>query len=106
MDWFFLFFAPILLAGFLLVAVFAFLFPLLGFVITLPFRALGWLLGLFGWLLVLPVLLIGGLLGLAALVVATVLGGVLFLIPFVPFVLLALVVFWLVRRSNRRAAQV
>ena len=39
MEFFFLF--PLLLAGLLLAAVFAFLFPLLGFVIMLPFRIAG-----------------------------------------------------------------
>ena len=67
----FLLLFPLLLAGLLLLAVFAFLFPLLGFVITLPFRILGWVIGLFGWVLLLPLILVflevGGLLGTLAL---------------------------------------
>ena len=60
---------PLLFAGLLLVAVFAFLFPLLGFVISLPFRLLGWLIGLLGWMLLLPILLVGSVLGFGALVI-------------------------------------
>ena len=98
MSWFFLFVAPVLFAGILLVAVFAFLFPLLGFVIALPFRILGWLLGLLGGLLLLPLLLAVAIFGVGALVLATLLGGVVFLVPFVPFLLLAFLIAWLVRR--------
>ena len=103
MEFFLLF--PLLLAGLLLLAVFAFLFPLLGFVISLPFRILGWVISLFGWMLLLPILLLGAVFGLGTLVVATLLGGMLFLVPLLPFVLLALGVAWLVRRSSRRAAE-
>jgi hypothetical protein len=98
------FFFPLLLAGLLLAAVFAFLFPLVGFVITLPFRILGWVIGLFGWMLLLPLILVGAVFGLGALVVATLLGGMFFLVPFVPFALLALGIAWFVRRSSRHAA--
>ena len=42
----FLLLFPLLLAGLLLAAVFAFLFPLLGFVLMLPFRILGWVISL------------------------------------------------------------
>lgn len=95
---------PLALAGLLLAAVFAFLFPLLGFVLLLPFRILGWLIGLLGWMLLLPILLVGSVLGIGALVVATLVGGTLFLVPLVPFALLALGIAWLVRRSSHRAA--
>jgi len=101
-EFFFLF--PLLLAGLLLAAVFAFLFPLFGFVILLPFRILGWVIGLLGWLLVLPILLVGAVLGLGALVIAALLGGTIFLVPLVPFALLAFGIAWLVRRSSRGPA--
>ena len=100
----FLLLFPLLLAGLLLLAVFAFLFPLLGFVISLPFRILGWVIGLFGWMLLLPIILVGSVLGLGALVIATLIGGTIFLVPLVPFALLALGIAWLVRRSSRGPA--
>jgi hypothetical protein len=96
--------APIVFAGLLLVAVFAFLFPLVGFVISLPFRILGWVIGLLGWALLLPLILIGAVFGVIALVFVLLLGGGLFIIPFVPFVLLALGIAWLVRRASHRPA--
>ena len=102
---FFLFFAPILFAGLLLAAVFAFLFPLIGFLIALPFRILGWLFGLLGGLLFLPLLLVGAFFGLGLMILAALFGGALFLVPFVPFILLALAVAWMVKRSHRHAAQ-
>ena len=101
----FLLLFPLLLAGLLLVAVFAFLFPLLGFVLMLPFRILGWVISVLGWILLLPIILVGAVLGLGALVIASVIGGALFLVPLVPFAILALVIVWLVRRSSRHAAQ-
>jgi len=97
----FLLLFPLLLAGLLLAAVFAFLFPLFGFVLTLPFRILGWLVGILGWMLLLPIILVGSVLGLGALVVAALIGGTIFLVPLVPFVLLAVGIVWLVRRSSR-----
>ena len=104
MEFLFLLF-PLALAGLLLAAVFAFLFPLVGFVLMLPFRILGWVIGLLGWMLLLPLILVGAVLGLGALVVAALIGGMLFLVPFVPFVLLALAIVWMVRRSSRRAVE-
>ena len=97
---------PIALAALLLLAVFAFLFPLLGFVIALPFRILGWVIGLLGWMFLLPIILVGSVLGMGALVIAALLGGAIFLVPLVPFVLLALGVAWMVRRSSHRAVEV
>jgi hypothetical protein len=93
--------APIVLAGLLLAAVFAFLFPVIGFVITLPFRILGWVIGLLGWALLLPLILLGALFGVVALVFAALWARVL-LHPFVPFALLALGAVWLVRRASHR----
>ena len=104
MEFFVLLF-PLALAGLLLAAVFAFLFPLLGFVLMLPFRILGWLISILGWILLLPIILVGAVLGLGALVVAALIGGALFLVPLVPFALLAIGIAWLVRRSSRRAAE-
>jgi hypothetical protein len=98
-----LFLAPIVLAAVLVLGVFAFLFPLLGFVITLPFRILGLVFTALGWLIALPILALGAFLGLGALVVATLVGGTLFLLPFVPFVLFALAIAWFVKRASRPA---
>jgi len=103
---FFLFFVPILFAGLLLAAVFAFLFPLIGFMITLPFRILGWVLGLLGGLILLPIFLVVAMLGLGALAIAALFGGFIFFVPFVPFLVLALVVAFVVKRSHRHAARV
>ena len=105
MEFLFLLF-PLALAGLLLAAVFAFLFPLIGFVLTLPFRILGWVIGLLGWMLLLPLILVGAVLGMGALVIAALIGGTILLVPLVPFVLLAVGIAWLVRRSSHRAVEV
>ena len=99
----FLFLVPILFAGLLLAAVFAFLFPLIGFLVTLPFRILGWVFGLLGGLILLPLFLVVATLGLGALVLAALFGGFIFMVPFVPFLVLAFAIAWMVRRSHRQA---
>ena len=104
MEFLFLLF-PLALAGLLLAAVFAFLFPLIGFVLTLPFRILGWVIGLLGWMLLLPLILVGAVLGMGALVIAALIGGTIFLVPFVPFAIFAFAIVWLVRRSTRRPVE-
>ena len=97
---------PLLLVGAVLVGVFALLGPLLGFLISLPFRILGLVFGLVGWLLVLPFLILSGVLALVGLTLG--LGGFL-LVPLVliglPFALVAAGVIWLMRRGDRRTAQ-
>jgi hypothetical protein len=92
---------PFLLVGGLLLGVFALLGPLLGFLISLPFRILGFVLGLVGWLLFLPLLIVGGIL----LVLGLVLGfGAFLLVPLLaialPFALVAAGVIWLMRRGD------
>lgn len=76
------------------------LWAIVSFVIwllLLPFKLLGFLLHLFGLLLTLPFLAIGLLIGALVL-------GVGFLVPALPIVLLVLGVAWLVRRGRREAA--
>ena len=102
MSFLFLLLFPLVLAGLLVAAVFAFLFPLIGFVITLPFRILGVVFTMLGWLIALPFLLIGGLLALVGLLVGGIVGGAVFLVPFVPIALFALLVIGLVRLATRR----
>jgi hypothetical protein len=63
-----------------------------------PFRLLGWVLHGLGFLIVLPILL---LVGAVAFFVFG-LGAVLFCIPFLPFALLAFVL-WRIRRRPRSA---
>jgi hypothetical protein len=93
-----------LLVGGLLVGVFALLGPLLGFLISLPFRILGFVFGVVGWLLLLPLLLVGGILLLGGLVLGF---GAFLLVPLLaivlPFALVAAGVIWLLRRGDRRA---
>jgi hypothetical protein len=68
-------------------------------VILLPFKLLGLVFRGFAFLLALPFLLIVGI--LAAVVFGT--GLLLFMIPALPFVLLVLGIWWLVRRRDRTA---
>jgi len=69
-------------------------------VVLLPFRLLGVALKLAAFLLALPFLLLFGVLG-AAIFGA---GILLFLTPALPFLLLVIAVFWLVRRNRRRVS--
>ena len=78
---------PLLLVGAVLFAVFAVLGPLLGFLISLPFRILGCVLALVGLTLGL-----GGFVLLPLLVFG------------LPFALVAAGVIWLMRRGDRRTA--
>ena len=78
---------PLLLVGAVLFAVFAVLGPLLGFLISLPFRILGFVFGLVGLTLGL-----GGFVLLPLLVFG------------LPFALVAAGVIWLMRRGDRRTA--
>ena len=80
-----LFFAAMLVIG-VLAAVAGFV----GFVITLPFRLLGWTLKLVGMLIALPFLLVGG-------AVALLFG----LLPFAPIVALAWLAWWLLHDRNK-----
>jgi hypothetical protein len=93
---------PLLLVGVVLVGVFALLGPILGFLISLPFRLIGLLFGLLGWLLVLPLLLVGGVLLLGGLALGF---GAFLLVPLlvcaIPFALVAMGMIWLMRRGDR-----
>lgn len=94
------------LAGLVLVAVLGAvggLLALLFWLITLPFRILGFAFRLLGALLMLPFLLLGGLV-LAVVVGIPVLFAV--LLPALPVVLLAWLIWWLVRRGGRSTATV
>ena len=71
--------------------------------VLLPFRILGFAFKLLGALLMLPFLLFGGIL-LAVLVGIPLLFTV--LLPALPIVLLAWLIWWLVRRGDRSTATV
>jgi hypothetical protein len=98
---------PLILAGLFVAALFAFVGPLLGFLISLPFRIIGavfgLVFGLLGALIALPLLVVGLVLGILGLGFGLLLGGGFLLLPLLPIVLVALGIAWLVRRSNRRA---
>ncbi|HEY3216594.1 MAG TPA: hypothetical protein VGK93_08895 [Candidatus Eisenbacteria bacterium] len=71
-------------------------------VVLLPFKILGLALRGIAMLLWLPVLLLFGVLG----AVIFGFGALIFFFPLVPFALLALLVWWLMRRKNRSSATV
>jgi hypothetical protein len=68
--------------------------------VTLPFRILAWVFKGFAGLLALPFLLVFAVLGVAFLAA----GMVVFLVPLVPFALLAAAIWWLVHRRRPIAA--
>jgi len=76
--------------AFVVVGVLGAVMGLAGFVISLPFRLLGWTLKLVTLLIALPFLLVGGL-------IALVFG----LLPFAPIALLTGLVWWLFRDRSR-----
>jgi hypothetical protein len=79
------------------------LVALLLWVVTLPFRLLGFAFKLLGALLMLPLLLVGGLLLAVVVGVPLLLALVL---PALPIVLLAWLIWWLAHRGNRSTATV
>lgn len=90
------------LAAFVLIAVLGAIGGLVALVlwlVMLPFRILGFAFKLLGALFMLPFLLLGGLLLGIPLLFAV-------LLPALPIVLLAWLVWWLVRRGNRSTATV
>lgn len=97
---------PLALVGVALVLLFAVLGPMLGFLITLPFRILGLVLGLLGALLALPLLILGGVLGLLGLGFGLLVGGAFLLLPLLPLALVVCGLVWLIRRANRRTQEV
>jgi len=74
---------------------------ILGFVISLPFRILGWTLKLLGLLFAVPFLLLGGVL-LGGGVLAAVLFGL--LLPLAPVVGLAWLIWWLATRNSTKGS--
>lgn len=94
------------LAAFVVIAVLSAiggLVALVLWIVTLPFRLLGFAFKLLGALLMLPLLALGGLL-LAVLVGVPLLFGL--LLPALPIALLAWLVWWLFHRGSRSAATV
>lgn len=72
---------------------------ILGFVITLPFKILGWTLKLLGLLFAVPFLLLGGLLlggGVLAAILFTM------VLPVLPLVGIAWLVWWLATRGQSK----
>ena len=89
-------------AALVVFAVLASVFGLVMWLLFLPFRIIGWLFHGFALLLAIPFVAI---FGVVAIVVFGA-GMLMFLFPFLPFALLALGAWWLVRRTRRLAATV
>jgi hypothetical protein len=83
-------------------ALVASVFGVVMWAVFLPFRILGWLFQGFLLLLALPFLLLFGVIGFAVFGA----GMLLFLLPVLPFVLIALGAWWLVRRRPASTASV
>lgn len=66
----------------------------MGFVITLPFRIIGWSLRLLGVLIALPFLLLAGVIGVGAL-----------LLPLAPVLALVWLAWWLLRDRKPQRSQ-
>ena len=94
---------PLILVAALVIGVLFLLGPILGFLITLPFRILGFVLGLVGWVIAVPFIVVGGALAILGLLVGLFLGGLFLLLPLLPVVLVVMGLVWLVRRSRTRA---
>jgi len=75
---------------------------MVGWILVLPFRLVGWLFRGLGLLVALPLFIIVMVVG--ALVLGV--GAVIAFVPIIPIVLLALGVAWLVRRVVQRPAHV
>ncbi len=75
---------------------------ILGFVISLPFRILGWTLKLLGLLFAVPFLLLGALLVGGGVLTAVLFG---LLLPLAPIVGLAWLVWWLATRNDGKRSQ-
>jgi hypothetical protein len=73
---------------------------ILGFLITLPFRILGWALKLVGLLIALPFLILGGVLAGGGVLLALAFG---LLLPLAPVLAIAWLVWWLVRSDHKRS---
>jgi hypothetical protein len=87
------------------VLVFGVLASVLGMVVWLvflPFRIVGWMLKGLGFLLALPFILLFGVIAVLALGA----GVLMFMLPVIPFALIALGAWWLVRRRPASTASV
>ena len=98
----FIIFAVMALTVLLVCTLLASVFGLVLWMVFLPFRIMGWILQAFALLLMLPIIAVVGLFGFA--VVGA--GVLMFLLPVIPFVLIALGAWWLVRRKPASTASV
>ena len=89
-------------AGLCVLGLFWSIASLVCWVLFLPFKLLGFLFRGFAFLLALPFMLLFGVLALIVFGA----GLLMFLFPALPVLLLAAVVWWLVRRRDRRSARV
>lgn len=98
----FLVLGTLALAALVVFAVLASVLGMVMWLVFLPFRILGWVLKGLAFLLAIPFLALFGVIAFFVLGA----GMLVFLLPFVPLVLIALGAWWLVRRSQRSAASV
>ncbi|MCC6349598.1 MAG: hypothetical protein IT347_08405 [Candidatus Eisenbacteria bacterium] len=93
-------FGALFVVAMLVVGVLVAVMSVLGFVITLPLRILGWTLKLVGLALFLPLLLVAGLLAGGGVLVALMFG---LLLPLAPIVGLAWLAWYLATRGGKRS---
>lgn len=73
---------------------------ILGFVISLPFKILGWTLKLLGLLFAVPFLILGGVLAGGGVLLALLFG---LLLPLAPVIGIAWLVWWLATRDDKHS---
>ena len=81
-------------------AVLASVFGLVMWLVFLPFRIMGWLLHGLAFLFAIPFVAVFGVIAVLALGA----GALMFALPLLPFVLIVMGAWWLVRRNHRSAA--
>src|SRR5262245_47708348 len=94
------FLATLVVMGLVFFGVLAMAARLVGWVLFLPFQLFAWLFGGLGFVIGLPFVLLGLTLGAVAIGI----GAFLLFVPVVPFLLLAGIIVWMVRRGRRKAA--
>jgi hypothetical protein len=94
--------AALAFAAVIVVGVLTSVFGLVMWLVFLPFRLVGWMLQGLGFLLALPFILIFGVIAVLALGA----GVLMFMLPVIPFALIALGAWWLVRRRPASTASV
>jgi hypothetical protein len=94
--------AALAFAAMIVVGVLTSVFGLVMWVVFLPFRIFGWMLKGIGFLLALPFIVLFAV--IAALALGA--GMIMFLLPVIPFALIALGAWWLVRRRPASTASV